>query len=665
MSALLLAVGLSLGVAVQVFATELPPGVLSYIRQKDPQVKVRFDGVVMFSHGDTYVPVFPQDLSLSPDPQQVVANFPAKAKYPDLIQFDNNFFLMRLIQTASGRLTFPKMAEYPIQLKEGLLPQDFLLPDNLYIPVELKVILGGLPYNPGNEGPAPKTGQAKPQQSNSPKAGVSSGSILVNGAPTQEFLHQLKSTSKLTYVFDLTEQKLLGIDTVSGRKQADVQLDCVPSSLKLSTDGQLLFAPCLSTNELVVVDTGANLVKTRIPVGQRPDATLYLPASHQVIVSNRFSPYLSVVNSIELVSSQKIDLPGNGGALAVIPGTLTPQIAVADAFEAKIYLLDLNSRLVSKTLTAIEDMSALQAFRDVQGKMTLWAISRTKNQLVVIDPDSDKILRMISLGAKPVDMAVYDDKTYIVCAGANQVDVVDRASRSISARIPLESGDFPAGLVVMNDEKRAYVITAAANSLVVLNLDNNTIQSTLPVDFRASMIATVSVPKEPAADPVFKAASESVGSHASAEKVKRFSTKSGVSAASTGLKPERKHFGFWGRQDVSTKPVPVSSQHSAAPSSSTPPTSNLSSGGLSSTRLYPESPGKFRLMLGGKSKTDQTSPLLSPQTNPANAAKAGARMANPNASRLLLSPSSRRDSSPVSPTDQPGSMLMMETDLQK
>jgi len=656
MSALCLAVGLSLGVVVEGFATELPPGVLSYIRQKDPQVKVRFDGVVMFSRGDTYVPVFPQDLSLNPDPQQVVANFPAKAKYPDLIQFDNNFFLMRLIQTASGRLTFPKMAEYPIQLKEGLLPQDFLLPDNLYIPVELKVILGGLPYNPGAEVPAPKTGQAKPQQGKSLQAGTSS-SILVNGAPTPEFLHQLKSTSKLTYVFDLTEQKLLGIDTVSGRKQAEVQLDCVPSSLKLSTDGALLFAPCLSTNELVVVDTGANLVKTRIPVGQRPDATLYLPASHQVLVSNRFSPYLSVVNSAELVSSQKVELPGNGGALTILPGTQTPQIAVADAFESKIYLLDLNSRLVSKTLTAIEDISALQAFRDVQGKITLWAISRTKNQLVVIDPDSDKILSMIPVSAKPVDMGVYNDKVYIVCAGANQIDVVDRASRSISARIPLDSGDFPAGLVIMNDEKRAYVITAATNNLVVLNLDSNTIQNTLPVDFRASMIATVSDDQQPAADPVFKAAPEVLGNTPSSVKVKKASGKSPSFSTSTELKPERKHFGFLGRQETAPKPVP---------SVSSPSTPNLSSGNSSNTRLYSESPGKFRLMLGGKSKTEKTSPLLSPQTNPADVARAGVRMANPTTSELLLPPSSSKNSSPLSPTnDQPGSLLMMETDLQK
>src|SRR5690242_19189148 len=105
-------------------ATDLPAGVLSYLRQKDPKVKVRFDGLVLFSNGQSYVPVIPQDPSLNADSQQVIATLPEKDPYPDLIQFDNNFFLMRLVQTSSGRLTFPKMSEYPLQLKEGLLPQD-------------------------------------------------------------------------------------------------------------------------------------------------------------------------------------------------------------------------------------------------------------------------------------------------------------------------------------------------------------------------------------------------------------------------------------------------------------------------------------------------------------------------------------------------------------
>lgn len=130
------------------WATDLPPTVLSYLRKRDPAVKIRFDGMVTLSNHDVYLPVFPQDPSHPPNPSQVLREYPQQAKSPDLIQFDNHFFLIRLVNTSSGKLALARMDAYPIELKEGLLPQDLLLPPNLFLPNELKVILGDLPYNP-------------------------------------------------------------------------------------------------------------------------------------------------------------------------------------------------------------------------------------------------------------------------------------------------------------------------------------------------------------------------------------------------------------------------------------------------------------------------------------------------------------------------------------
>ena len=548
-------------------ATDLPPGVLHYLRQKDPNVKLRFDAVVMFSNGEIYVPVIPQDPSLSPDSQQVVAVFPEKVAYPDLIQFDNNFFLMRLIQTASGRLTFPKLAQYPLQLKEGLLPQDLVLPDNLFIPVELKVILGALPYNPGNGSGSGKplavpAGSTTPTTSpisqplgpTSPDSpllplGDTHGNLPVAVLPVPAAPQQLKSLVRLTYVFDLAEQKLIGIDTLSGRKLADVPLDCVPSSLKLSEDGKLLFAPCLSTNELVVVDTGSNLVKTRVPVGQRPDAVLYLENAQQVLVSNRFSPFLSLVNRDELVSGQKIDLVGNGGSMAVVPGGATPQVVVADAFQDKLYLVDMNSRAVVKTLKALEDISAVQVFRQTNGALRIWAISRSKGQLVLVDVDSNRIVKTLEVGAKPVAMAAYHDKLYVVSAGAGQVSVVDRPTQVVVATIPLGEDAFPSGIVVVQEDKRAYVVSAAANNLSVINLETNQLENTFSVDFRANMIATVPDKLDPEQRDAVNPAEVLPVDNTGHGKGKSGSKSNPTSPASPSPK-DKPHKGFFGKEAV-------------------------------------------------------------------------------------------------------------------
>jgi len=625
------AMALSFSALPQSFATDLPSGVLNYLRHKDPQVKVRFDGVVVFSNGETYVPVLPQDPSLNPDSQQVVATFPEKAAFPDLIQFDNNFFLMRLIQTASGRLTFPKMAEYPIQLKEGMLPQDFVLPDNLFIPVELKVILGSLPYNPSNTAP-----EVTPHHVKDGPLGTSNN-------------YQLKSTGRLTYVFDLTEQKLIGIDTVTGRKQGDVSLDCVPSSLKLSADGKLLFAPCLSTNELVVIDTGSNLVKTRVPVGQRPDAVLYLDDTHEVLVSNRFSPFLSLVNSEELTGGQKIDLPGNGGAMARVPGGKTPQVVVADAFKAQVYLVDMTTRAVVKNLKAVQDITALRAFRDDAGHVQVWATSRTEAQVVLIDAEKDTILKTVSVGAKPVDMADFGDKLYVVCAGASRVDVVERSSQSVVATIPLEADAFPAGIVTLADEKRAFVVTAAANNLVVLNLIGNQVENTFPVEFRANMIATVPDKLDFVPEPAPKITEPSP--EANPKKPAKASEKT----ANKTEKQENKHTAAKSVvKPLKSKSRPVSSNSSSSGASAGVVGQPVTGG---SSALYPNGPAKFRLNLGVGRPAKKMTPL---DSAPSQAAKAGVRLPNP-----ASAPEPQSGTKPAQPADQPNAMLMMAPDVQK
>jgi YVTN family beta-propeller protein len=456
-----------------VHATDLPPGVLTYLRQKDPRVKVRFDGLVLFSNGESYVPVIPQDPALNPDSQQVIANVPEKVPYPDLIQFDNNFFLMRLIQTSTGRLTFPKMADYPLQLKEGLLPQDFVIPKNLFIPVELKVILGALPYNPS-------------YTAQSAHSVVPLGVALNTGENSGQF----KSTARQTYVFDLTDQKVLAIDPITGgAKSGEVAVNCAPSSLKLSPDGKLLFVPCLASNELVVVDTASNLIKTRISVGQRPDAVVYVYPTNEVVISNRYSSFLSVVNSNELLAAKEIDLgQGTGGAMALIPGEKTAKLVVADAFKPTLYIVDMTTRMVEKMVTAIPEISALTVTQNEKGEPEIWAVSRTKSQLMALDLDGKVLMKPMTVGHKPIDLVAYDNKILILSAGDSKIHVIDRQNKILLTAIPLGAESFPSGIVAVPSEKLAYISMAASNHLVVFNLESNRVEDTLPVPYRAGMI---------------------------------------------------------------------------------------------------------------------------------------------------------------------------------
>jgi DNA-binding beta-propeller fold protein YncE len=537
--AFLLAGSLGLAFAPSARATDLPPAVLNYLRRKNPSVYVRFDGLVRFPNGESYVPVIPQDPGLKKEAQQVISVSPEKVLYPDLIEFDNHYFLLRLIETVSGRLTFAKLNNYSIQLKEGLLPQDFVLPSNLFIPLELKVILGALPYNPNYQPPSATTkaivkspataSGVKGKPAPSSATGKQATAVTVTETSTVTFKpNDAKQTLIIEralgpenttvhnngYIFDLGTQKLFAINPLNGHKQTEVALDSVPSDLLLSENGKLLFASSQSNNELIIVDTVANLVKTRLPVGERPSALLMLPKLHQLFVSNMFSPFVSVVDTDTLLAAKdKIDLPGNGGVMALYPEAIQPRpatlpppkgsekkdsqailpppprAAIADATEGKIYILNLETRKVDKTFVAPPDMSAMTVLPSAEGGFEIWAASRTKNQVALIDGQSGNTLVTMEVGRKPVAFANYKDTLYVLCAGDAKLSIINRTQRILRTPIPLEENSFPSAMMPLGDTGRAYITTAGADQMMVLNMNTGSIESTLPVSFRANLLA--------------------------------------------------------------------------------------------------------------------------------------------------------------------------------
>ncbi len=605
-----LVLSLSSLLALTAGATELPAGVISYLRQKDPQVKVRFDGLVLFSNGETYVPIIPQDPALNPEPQQVVLSLPDKASYPDLVEFDNHFFLLRLIETSSGRLTFPKLAEYPLQLKEGLLPQDFVLPNNLFIPVELKVILGALPYNPVYS------------PVNAPVL-TPAALTLSQAKPTEALAVPVKtvpSVPRVSYIFDLGEQKVFSIDALSGRKTGDVSMACVPSSLQVSGDGKLLFAPCLSTNELVVVDTGSNLVKTRIPVGQRPDSALYVEKTNEVVVSNRFSPYLSIIKEDELLSGEKISLPGNGATMAAVPGDMAGRIAVADVAKAQIYIVNTDARSVEKTLKALPNVSAMWFDRLTDGRLRLWAASRSKHQVQAIDVATGAVVKTFEVGDKPVGLAAYGNKMFVVSAGSARLDVIDRGAMTLLDPVTLPDESFPSGIVSLPSEKKAFVTTAGTSNLIVLNMEAGMLETTLSVEFRASMMSmtpdidTRGVVPETATTERLPSITE-MGSPAAADD---------VTLSVDKKEPKAEHKGLTGgrfkKQPKPSDLPPASVQHEAAESAQSAPKTYIPT--VDNGALPTQNSGKVSFQLGkSKSKKQQDAETAPVESVPQEASR--------------------------------------------
>lgn len=477
---------LGIGAMNHGFATDLPPGLLAYLKQKDPKVQVRFDGVIQFSNQDTYVPVLPQIPGEAADPKSVVMQDPPKTASPDLIQFDNNLFLLKLIPTASGRYTLLRRDTYPIALKEGLLPQDLVIPETLSIPAELKVILGALPYEaPKGDGQQPQTPLATPDLTWKP---VEASKTVGN----PKGFTPLTSPSAVdvspgeAFIADITHQRILAMNPLTGKPAWSLELNCLPSSLTLSSDNAFLFVTCLSSNELVVVDVAANLIKTRIPVGSRPSNSVILPDSQEILVSNRFSQFLSLIRLQELVKGLEIELPGYGGAMVYAPSRNS--VFVADANEGKVYELSLTTHKVLRTLTTLPDISEMLWLPTPEGE-TLWVASRSQHQVQVLNGETGAALATLTVGEKPSSLAFDGQNTvYVLASNDDRIEMIDAAKREVQKPILLEAGSFPLTLRLLPGGQTALVTAAASDSLSVVDLSSGIVQKTLPLKFKTNAL---------------------------------------------------------------------------------------------------------------------------------------------------------------------------------
>jgi YVTN family beta-propeller protein len=86
----------------------------------------------------------------------------------------------------------------------------------------------------------------------------------------------------------------------------------------------------------------------------------------------------------------------------------------------------------------------------------------------------------------PVDVKLTHDgkRLYVVCQGTNELAVVDSASRTVIARIPV--GSVPRGLTLSSDEKRAYVTNSWSDTVSEIDTTALRVTRTLPAGFEPS-----------------------------------------------------------------------------------------------------------------------------------------------------------------------------------
>jgi len=229
-----------------------------------------------------------------------------------------------------------------------------------------------------------------------------------------------------------------------------------------------------------------------IPVGSVPEGVVTSPDGRRVFVANRGSGTVSMINinTRSVLSTTKLFSPGGAlaGGVAISPDgrrvyadyydTVSGAKGVAVLHGTTSALLRNIQLAAAQPVPAPANPGGVAVSPD--NTFVVVANSVDGGSFYGVDTASGQPVASVADGAGsvPTGAAMSPDarSAYLLFSGTNVMKVLDIASRSVTATIPLSMA--PTSLAVSPDGQRAYVTSAALNTVTVIDTAANLVSAT-------------------------------------------------------------------------------------------------------------------------------------------------------------------------------------------
>ncbi len=455
--------------------TELPENIVSFVKEKFPEVKIRFDGMIELPDSTKYLPVLPIVRDKSEKPLEVVQTIPKNADFlekPDMILFNNNFALLKIIKREGGPPTVISGEQVPLKVKLGLFPQDLVVPKGLVLPQELKVILGDLKIplkqRIDKEGEVSFYGRTEINEKNEDEI-IGETAENITKLAELEFLK-----GKNLYTLNYKHNVINVINSQTGRVETEIKLPSIAFDMALASDERYLLLTGVASSEIYVVDTLNNEFVKAIPVGKCPFSII--APGDKAYVANKLSSSISVIELTNMQVEKEIPVIGRPECLQIAENDKF--LFYSDARSGKVNQLNLESGY-SWELFQDKNISDIKQF----GRY-LFTLSRSEDTLTVFDLKDQEIIVRTETGNKPLDMKMLKSigKIMVLCAGSDEINLLDMENFDMVKKIPLDSGGFPGKIRLEDNASKALITNYDAYEIIIYNIDAEKIQAHLPVN---------------------------------------------------------------------------------------------------------------------------------------------------------------------------------------
>ncbi len=453
--------------AMSSYATKLPPYIVQTIKTDLPNASIRFDGLVTLPDGTIYLPVLPSNPKKNPS-GKVVTTYPANQKltqHPEVVVFDSNLALLKVIKNSKGQLTVTDTKNIPFVVKTGLFPQDMLVPPGLIIPEDLKIMMGDLVIN---------------------VADSRINDILKESTFVDKT--NLKSNVKITPVSAMQDKTLL-VTTLDSKMvnvipsnsvvpKYTLRLENLPKFVQPVSDDKYLLVAAAGKTYIEVADIDQEVIAKKIDLSYQPSEIILTKDKSKAYIAVLDDQAIFVIDLKNMALLEKIKVKGYPKNIALSDDGSS--IVYSDRNTGDIYTLALDETYLNKYVYNASNVSKLA----LRGN-NVYLLSRTTNELQVVDNDLKDIIYSQPLANKPVDMLLLGNKLYILCA-SNELDIFNLEDYSMIAQVQLPGGGFSKKLVEVPKSDVLLITNVLNKNYHVFDLNKNTVLQTVPTNITIS-----------------------------------------------------------------------------------------------------------------------------------------------------------------------------------
>lgn len=458
MRRILIALILILMASTSTIASQLPEELKSFVEKEFPKTNFRFDGVVILPDTTVYLPLYPSK-PVDVEQLNIKRTFPENGKMaqkPDIIIFNNDIVLMKVINKSDGSRTIFVPATIPAEITTGLLPQDMLVPRGLVIPENLKGIIGNL--------------NIKLAENKGLKIAVPT---IKNGA--SDFVSPIQQLKNKTFYIATGYSK--DIQVINSENKSPVYAlsqNYVPNDMK-AIGNEFLLVTSYSSPTINIISLQDEDVIKQIHLATIPDEILLDKVNNIAYISSSEGESLYVVNLENMTLKKQIKINGMCEKFTLSDdGT---KIFYFDKKTHEIWAIELDNNYLLKNIGRFPNVSKITFTNN-----KIYIASRTKNRLAIVDYQTNGLIAEVEICEKPVDMIAYDKNLFVLGANENIVQVINTETDKLTDSIYLNTNGFSTNMDVIENTNLAIISDTRASMYCILDLSSKRIVKVSPID---------------------------------------------------------------------------------------------------------------------------------------------------------------------------------------